>query len=81
MTDKIPVMCMNCNHVFRTNAKVRRCSKCHSYNVQNVEDVPRVYGGMALQNLRKEFEEFKVNTIRMVNKHTDKIKDIEGKVQ
>ena len=62
--NKVPrreVLCMNdeCSHRFRSYVKHPICSKCHSRRVENLEDVPRTYGGLELINLKKEFIDFK----------------------
>ena len=77
---KRPVICRKCNWQFDSTVEKPICSKCRSSKVSNIEDIPRIYGGIALQNLRKEFEEFKEAATLIINKHTHKIKELEGKL-
>lgn len=71
------VVCMKCKRQFKTYIMKPQCSQCRSTRIQNIEDVPKTYGGQELINLRKEHNQLKkdFNKIHEFNmKVFDKIK-------
>ena len=55
----ITLMCMKCSNVFNSNAKKPVCPECKSYVVKNINDVPRFFGGVRIERLKKEVNELK----------------------
>lgn len=77
------VMCMNeeCGHRFRSYVKTPRCYKCRSRRVENLEDVPRTYGGQELINLKKEFIDFKKYSTQVSSLLLKRIKALENALE
>lgn len=82
------VLCMNpeCGHQFKSFTRKPICSKCNSRHVEDLESVPRTYGGKVLSNLRKEINKLKKDSkkseeynVRIFGKLLDRIKALESR--
>lgn len=76
------VQCMNCEHRFKSYTIKPRCSKCDSSRIENLEDIPRQYGGQKLIDIDKDVIELKESqefNLRMFRKLLDRIKALEAR--
>lgn len=69
-TKKQVYLCLVCGRLFRSNAKIPRCTMpCHSSRVVESHEVPKdMINESELIKLRKDFEDFKTETEDVINK-------------
>ena len=77
MTEKVPVMCLRCFYVWKTNAKVVRCPKCKSAVWEKIENVPKTFKNQEIKALKTELSEYKEWNQEILKKLLTRIKALE----